>query len=226
MRVGVFNAGIARDSTILVSRPGQPLDFDADEANVVEEILRPENCGPGQDAVEQGFPALTGAILDQGEKPGVVRREVLIFAEIAEAVGVKEEKIARLDHVFLGGIDGIFATPSAKGCCFMMSPMVRTVCFVRQIWSGCGMAGVGEPDHAGDGIDDHVEGGDEHGGRQRFEEVMQPPVEFAEKCARVVRETWISSTRTRCDRSHQRGMDAVAHDIADEDAGLGVRDWE
>jgi hypothetical protein len=68
----------------------QPLDFDADQADVIQEMILPgQSSGLGQEGIEKGFSALAGAILDQGEKLRIVRRQILAFAEIAEAVGVK-----------------------------------------------------------------------------------------------------------------------------------------
>src|SRR5471032_385062 len=93
----------------------QPLDFDADQADVIQEIVLPgELSGLGQEGIEKGFSVLEGTVLDQGEKLRIVQRQILAFAEIAEAVGVKQKKIAGFDRIFLGRINRILRHAQGK----------------------------------------------------------------------------------------------------------------
>ena len=52
--------------------------------------------------------------------------------------------------------------------------------------------------------------------------VVQPPVELAEERAGIARKQVDFLDEHAFDRRDQRGMHAVAHDIADENAGLRV----
>jgi hypothetical protein len=78
----------------------------------------------------------------------------------------------------------------------------------------------------GDGIDHQVEGRHEHRSRQRFEEMMEPPVEFAEEGARLAGKDLQLLDQDPLHRGHQRGMNAVAHDIANQHARLRIGDLD
>jgi hypothetical protein len=86
------------------------------------------------------------------------------------------------------------------------------------------MARIGEADDAGRGVDDEIDGGDEHRGRQVLEEMMEPLVELAQERTGIVRDAVDFLHQHALDGSHQRGRDAMPHDVADEHAGLRVGD--
>ena len=85
-----------------------------------------------------------------------------------------------------------------------------------------GMTGVGEADIAGGDIDHHVKGGDEHGSRQGFEKMVEPTVEFTEKNAGVGSDGLNFLDEDALHGGDERGVDAVAHDVANEHGSLRV----
>ena len=86
------------------------------------------------------------------------------------------------------------------------------------------MAGVGEAQPAGAAVGHGIKPGGEHGGTGVFQDAAKVAVELAEKIAGVARER-LQILRQRADHGgDQRGADAVAGDVADEHAHLGVGD--
>ena len=158
----------------------QPLDFDADQADVIQEIVLPgELSGLGQEGIEKGFSVLEGTVLDQGEKLRIVQRQILAFAEIAEAVGVKQKKIAGFDRIFLGRINRILRHAQGKLRLELVVAHGSHAVFRPANMERVGMTGVGESHRPGDRIDHQIESRHEHRSRKRFEEVAQSKIEFA-----------------------------------------------